>query len=233
MAPPARTCLITGANRGIGLELARQSAAAGAKVIATCRDPANAEALQELAKKPGSTLEIYRLDVGLAESVGALSRQLGDTPIDMLINNAGIMGADPQTSLTMDFDTMGDVLNVNLIGALRVTQAFMTNVEAAKGKIAVISSMMAQYDFTGTSKLAYCVSKTAATRAFNMLAGDIRSKGVTICILSPGWVKTDMGGVGAPVTAETSARGLLQQIDKWALKDSGDFRNFEGRELAW
>ncbi|MCC2099017.1 MAG: SDR family NAD(P)-dependent oxidoreductase, partial [Hyphomicrobiales bacterium] len=150
-----------------------------------------------------------------------------------LINNAGVMGADPQTPTTMNFDVLADVMNVNLFGALRVSQALLENVAAAKGKVAVISSMMAQYEFGGTNKLAYCVSKTAVTRAFHLLANEVRGQGVTVCILSPGWVQTDMGSAAAPLTAQQSAAGLLKQIGGWQLKDSGAFRNYEGREMAW
>ena len=227
------TCLITGANRGIGLELARQCAANGLQVLATCRDPHHANALQALARDAAGRVTVLPLDVASGQSAADLKLALGAAPIDLLINNAGIMGPDPQTPLAMDFDGFADVLNVNLLGALRVTQALVDNVAAAKGKVAVVSSMMAQYDFGGTDKLAYCVSKTAVTRAFHMLASDVRGRGITVCILSPGWVKTDMGGQSAPVTAEASAAGLLKQIGGWQLKDSGAFRNYEGRDMAW
>ena len=227
------TCLITGANRGIGLELARQCAANGLQVLATCRDSDHATALQALAQDSEDRVTVLPLDVASGQSVAELKLALGAAPIDLLINNAGIMGPDPQTPLAMDFDGFADVLNVNLLGVLRVTQALVDNVAAAKGKVAVISSMMAQYEFGGTNKLAYCVSKTAVTRAFHMLASDVRGQGVTVCILSPGWVKTDMGGQSAPVTVEASARGLLQQIDGWTLKDSGAFRNYAGGEMEW
>lgn len=227
------TTLITGANRGIGLELARQSAAAGAHVIATCRDSGAAKDLVALAAGAGGKVEVVALDVASADSVAALKAGLGNRPIDVLINNAGIMGGDPQAAGHMDFDVLQETLNVNLFGPMRVTQSLMDNLAAAKGKAAVISSMMAQYDFGGTNKTAYCVSKTAVTRAFTMLASEVRGKGVTICILSPGWVKTDMGGSSAPLTATASAKGLLQQIGGWSLRDSGAFRDYEGREMPW
>jgi NAD(P)-dependent dehydrogenase (short-subunit alcohol dehydrogenase family) len=227
------TCLITGANRGIGLELARQCAAGGMQVLATCRDPDHATALQALAQDSEGRVAVLPLDVASGQSVAELKLALGAAPIDLLINNAGVMGPDPQTPLAMDFDGFADVLNVNLLGALRVTQALVDNVAAAKGKISVISSMMAQYDFGGTSKLAYCVSKTAVTRAFHMLASDVRGRGITVCILSPGWVQTDMGSAAAPLTAQQSAAGLLKQIGGWQLKDSGAFRNYAGGEMEW
>jgi NAD(P)-dependent dehydrogenase (short-subunit alcohol dehydrogenase family) len=225
--------VITGANRGIGLELARQATARGDEVIAACRDPGSATELQELAAKSGSKVRVVQCDVASAASVTAFKKAIGNMPVDVLINNAGIMGADPQNPLAMDFDVLSTVMDVNLHGPLRVTQALADNVSSAKGKIAVISSMMGQYNFGGTNKLAYCVSKTAVTRAFHMLASDVRNKGVTVAILSPGWVKTDMGGSSAPVRADVCARGLLQQIAQWKLADSGAFRDFEGRELEW
>lgn len=233
MANAQPACLITGANRGIGLELARQAAGRGYRVFATCRDPARAQALAAAAGESGGAIDILACDVTDAASVAALKRSLGDTPLAMLINNAGIMGADPQSATTMDFDTLTDVLDVNVTGVLRVTQALLPNVAAARGKVAVISSTMAQFGYASSSRLAYCISKTAITRAFTMLASDVKRDGVTVAILSPGWVKTDMGGASAPLSAGQSARGLLDQIEAWSLQDSGTFRDHAGNAMDW
>ncbi len=227
------TILVTGANRGIGLELVRQGAASGAMVVATCRDPDKAPALQALAAGANGKVRVEACDVASAASVAALKQTLGSEPLDVLINNAGIMGADPQTAADMNFDVLSQVLEVNLHGALRVTQALLDNVAATEGKIAVISSMMAQYQWGSPGKTAYCVSKTAVSRAFNLLASELRPSRITVAILSPGWVSSDMGGASAPVTPERCAKGLLKQIGGWTLKDSGAFRDFEGRALEW
>ena len=227
------TFLITGSNRGIGLELARQAAASGAKVYAACRDPGTADALQKSAAESDGRIEIVALEVTSQKSVTAAQASIGTQNIDVLINNAGVMGGDPQSPARMDLDVLADTINVNLIGALRVTNAFADNVAGAKGKVAVISSMMAQFQFSGTDKAAYCVSKTAVNRMFHLLAQDLKPKGVTVAILSPGWVATDMGGASAPLKASQSAQGLLQQIEGWPLAKSGTFGNYAGNAMEW
>lgn len=227
------TYLITGSNRGIGLELARQAAASGAKVFAACRDPGTANALQKSVAASGGNIECIALEVTSQNSVDAARDSIGTQSIDVLINNAGIMGDDPQSPENMNLDVLAETINVNLIGALRVTNAFADNVAAAKGKVAVISSMMAQFGFFGTDKSAYCVSKTAVNRMFHMLAQDLKPKGVAVAILSPGWVATDMGGHSAPLKAIDSAKGLLRQIDGWTLSKSGAFGNYAGNTMEW
>jgi len=227
------TYFITGANRGIGLELTRQAAAAGHYVYAVCRGPGKADDLSKLAAANPDNIEIVPMDVTQANSIATAKARIGTNPIDVLINNAGVMGDDPQSPLDMDFDVLTRVLAVNTIAPLRVTKAFLPNLETAKGKIIVISSMMGSFAYGETSKMAYCTSKTAVNRLFHALAQDLRSKGVTVGILSPGWVRTDMGGPSATLSVETSAKGLLQQIDALDLKTSGAFGNYAGQSLPW
>lgn len=225
--------LITGANRGIGLELSRQAAARGAHVLAACRDPAKAGDLHAVARASDGRIEVVALEVTSQASIAALKQQIGARPLDVLINNAGIMGADPQSPANMDYEIFAQVLAVNTIAPLRVTNAFLANLEAAKGKAVVISSLMGSFTFPETDKIAYCVSKTAVNRVFHALARDVRPRGIAVAILSPGWVRTDMGGASAPLSVEQSAAGLLDQIAGWTMAQSGTFSNFAGVAQSW
>ena len=225
--------MVTGVNRGIGLELVRQLAARGDHVIAACREPARATQLQAIAAQNSGRVDIHALDVTSDASVSALKGAIGSRPIDVLVNNAGVMGNDPQSPLNMDYDEFARVLAVNAISPLRVTNALLDNLESARGKAVVISSMMGSFAFGEAEKTAYCVSKTAANRVFKLLAGELQPRGVSVAIISPGWVRTDMGGPNAALAVEDSVRGLLQQIDGWTLEKSGSFSNYAGQALVW
>ncbi|MBN9083516.1 MAG: hypothetical protein BGP04_14895 [Rhizobiales bacterium 62-17] len=227
------TFLITGANRGIGLELVRQAAADGHHVLAACRGPGRAKELKALEARDDCDVEVVPMDVAEANSIGTAKTHIGTKPIHVLINNAGIMGDDPQSPLDMNFDVLTKVLAVNTVAPLRVTKAFLPNLEATKGKVIVISSGMGSFGYEETSKMAYCTSKTAVNRLFHGLASALRPKGVAVGIYSPGWVRTAMGGPGATLSVEESARGLLQQIEKLDLARSGSFSNYAGRQLNW
>ncbi len=227
------TYLITGANRGIGLELARQAAARGARVFATCRDPAHAEELQNAAAASDGKIEIFELEVTSDDSLTALKTRIGSQPIDVLINNAGIMGKDPQNPVNMNFAELEHVLAVNSVAPLRVTLAFLANVEAAKGKIAVLSSIMGTFGYNDSSKLAYCVSKTALNGIFRHLARELKKCHVSVVLLHPGWVRTDMGGSSATISPEESARGLLGEIDACTLEKTGRLMSFQRGEMTW
>lgn len=225
--------LITGANRGIGLELSRQAAARGAHVFAACRDPGAAMELHATAAACAGRIEVVALEVTSPASIAALKAQIGARPLDVLINNAGIMGADPQSPTDMDYDAFAQVLAVNTIAPLRITNAFLPNLEAAKGKAVVISSLMGSFTFPETDKIAYCTSKTAVNRVFHALAKDVRTRGIAVAILSPGWVRTDMGGPNAALPVEDSVSGLLDQIAGWSMEKSGKFGNFAGATQSW
>src|SRR4051794_19453776 len=153
------TFLITGANRGIGLELARQASTRGDHVIATARDPSKATALNELTADTGRHIEVAPLEVTDSASISALARALAGRPIDVLVNNAGIMGPKRQSSLDMDFEGFERTLAVNTIAPLRITQALLPNIRAAKGRIVAISSRMAIFADRASSQIAHRTSK--------------------------------------------------------------------------
>ncbi len=225
--------LITGANRGIGLELARQAAAAGGHVFACVRNPSAASDLQSLADKSDGRVRIIKMDVGDEDSIKGAAAQMKDEPIGTLINNAGIMGTR-QTPLQMSAKEFADVMRVNVLGPTLVTTAFLPNLRAANGaKVAVISSLMGSFSYETTSYIAYSTSKTAVNRVFNAFARELASDGVHVAILSPGWVRTDMGGPNATLSVEDSARGLLHEIARTDATLSGKFRDYAGNKVSW
>ncbi|HZV56104.1 MAG TPA: SDR family oxidoreductase [Sphingobium sp.] len=225
------TILITGANRGIGLELARQYAAAGDTVI---------RAMRGADKADGALGEALPLDVTSDTSVAALAQALTGRPIDLLINNAGVIGPDMarQTGFEMDFAGFLSTLDVNTLGPLRVTQALLPNLRAARGaKVAVVSSRMGQFDsgdFGGPSGfVAYRASKAAVNKVFQCLAADLRGEGIAVAMLHPGYVRTDMGGAGADIEPADSARGIRAVLAGLDLASTGRFMAYDGTALAW
>lgn len=225
--------LITGANRGIGLQLVRQAAATGETIYAGARKPDEAHALAELAKLSGGRVRIIQLDVRDEESIAAAAKSLDGEPIGTLINNAGIMGSR-NTALHMDPAEFMDIMRVNVLGPVLVTRAFLPNLRAARGaKVAVISSLMGSFSYETTSYIAYSTSKSAVNRMFNSLARELAGDGIGVAILSPGWVRTDMGGPNATLSVEESARGLLREIARTDAPLSGKFRDYAGGKITW
>ncbi len=224
------TILITGANRGIGRELARQYAAEGHEIIRTMRGGHEPDDL------PGTVL---RLEVTDAQSVADMAAALKNRTIDLIINNAGVIGPDMarQTSLDMDFDGFLRTLEINTLGPLRVTQALLPNLRAAgNARIAVISSRMGQLDgtFGGPSGfVAYRASKTAVNKVFQCLAADLKGEGIAVAMLHPGYVRTDMGGPGADIDVADSAAGIRKVLAGLDLANTGCFVAYDGTPLAW
>ena len=228
------TFLITGCNRGIGLELARQTAARGDHVIATCRDPAAAAHLQALAGAHPALVTLLALDVADPASIAAVATTIGARKIDVLINNAGIIGPARQSTLDMDFDGFALTLMVNTLAPLRIAQAFLPNLrEGAGGKIATITSGMGSMSYAKSDRIAYRAAKAAVNKVMQGLASDAKPLGVAVLLLHPGWVRTDMGGAGASISASDSAAGILAQIDALTLARSGMFLDHAGKTMPW
>lgn len=224
--------LVTGANRGIGLALVKGYAGRRDKVFAAVRDTSDREDLEKLAASAPRWVEIITIDVSDPAAIGRARRQLESEPIDILINNAGIGGPDRQTATEMDFEGLAETLDVNAIAPLRIANAFLPNVRAAKGKIITISSQMGA-NGASSSHLAYRVSKQAVNRLMRGLATELKSQGIPVVIIHPGWVKTEMGGEGAQLTPGESATQLIRLIDKIDLASTGRFLAWNGKELAW
>jgi NAD(P)-dependent dehydrogenase (short-subunit alcohol dehydrogenase family) len=224
------TVLITGSNRGVGLEFARQYADAGWRVIATCRDLDLARALKAL----DGDVRRHVLDVTDDGQIAALARTVGGEPIDILINNAGIGGPH---------DTFGDsdaaawlkVLRVNSIAPLHMAERFVANIERSQRKLIVnITSKMGSIgENAGGGSYAYRTSKAALNMVTRTMANDLRSRGIIVIAVSPGWVKTDMGGVNALITAGESVGEMRAKFDTLTLADSGHFFSYDGRSVQW
>lgn len=224
------TLLITGANRGIGLEFVKQYAADGWDIIAYCRDPKEAKELQAIKGK----VTVEALDVTDYAAVDTLAQKYAERAIDLLINNAGIYGTRNPALSIGDPDVYLKVLQVNSVAPMKVALAFLPALKRAKqAKIATISSRMGSVGLGTGGSYVYRASKAAINAAMHNLAIDLKNDGITCIVLHPGWVKTDMGGAGADITAETSVTGLRQTIAHAELDDTGKFFNYDGSEIPW
>jgi len=226
--------LITGANKGIGLELTRIYAGNGDTVIACCRKPSEATALKELAAD--KDIEIHEVQIGEDKSVAALATKLAGRPIDLLINNAGMQGPAPekQSALHMDFDGWAEVLNINTLAPVRVMHALFDHLKLADApKVVSITSQMGALDLDMRFAYAYCTSKAALNKFMKMAALDLAKEKIEVCVIHPGWVKTDMGGAGADITAVESAEGIVNVINGMNAENSGSFWKWNGEVHAW
>jgi NAD(P)-dependent dehydrogenase (short-subunit alcohol dehydrogenase family) len=213
--------LITGANRGIGLEFARQYAADGWTVIAAARNPDAADELKRLG------VEILPLDAADPASIGALAGRLCGRTIDVLIANAGVLprGLDAQGWLN-GFAT-------NCIGPTLLAKGLKANMAAGGKMIAITSRMGSIADNDSGGAIAYRSTKAALNAAWRSLSIDWRGDDVTLAMLHPGWVQTDMGGPGATIEPETSVSGMRKTIAGLSRDRSGSFLNHDGQELPW
>ena len=225
--------LITGANRGIGLALVKAYVGRRDRVIAAVRRTSDRAELDAFAEANPKWVEVIEMDVADAADIGRARRKLEAEPIDVLVNNAGISGPDHQTATDMDYDGLADALAVNAIAPLRIANAFLPNVKAAKGKISTLSSQMGSMQSASSDSLAYRVSKAAVNKLMRGLATELKPQGIPVFILHPGWVKTDMGGDSAPLAPEESATLMQKLIDKLDLTSTGRFLAWNGKELAW
>ena len=218
------TAVVTGSNRGIGLELCRLLQQRGDGVIALCR-----EASEEL--KQLSVRVEEGIDVGDDGVVATLSERLAGVKVDLLINNAGILTRE--TLEDLDFGRIRRQLEVNSLGPLRVTKALLGNL--GKGsKVAIVTSRMGSIaDNTSGSRYGYRMSKAAVNMAGVSLAHDLRERGVAVVILHPGFVRTEMTGNQGLVDAPESASGLLARIDSLSVETSGQFLHMNGEPLPW
>ncbi|HEY6820796.1 MAG TPA: SDR family oxidoreductase [Burkholderiales bacterium] len=220
------TVLVTGAGRGLGLELSRQYAADGWNVIGTVRKPS-----AELAKTGARVLQ---LDVSNFKAVENLSTQLGRTSLDVLFCNAGIIGARGAALGSFDFPDWESIFRVNVLGVAAVIQALAPNVAASeKRTIALMSSRLGSISEASGMTLPYSTSKAALNMLAKGLAATLAPRGIVVVALSPGWVRTDMGGAGAPLAPETSVTGLRKVLGSLTPEDSGAFFSHDGSRIPW
>jgi len=227
--------LITGANRGIGLEFARQYATDGWRVYACCRDPENAHDLQALKKSPGLNVSLHDMDIDDHAAIDAVAAELAGEEIDILINNAGVSGNRAAGIGTMDYQSLTDTLHTNALGPMKVTEAFAENVADSYLKLVVmVSSRMGSVaDTTSGGSLIYRTSKAALNMIMKCLALELKLKGLTLVAVHPGWVRTDMGGDAATLTAAESVAAMRTLFYQLRITDSGKFYNYDGLELPW
>lgn len=222
------TVLITGAGRGLGLELARQYAAARWSVLGTVRNEVSRKALAALGARA------FLLDVTDFNAVKQLGEQLRGEAIDLLLCNAGISGRRGMALGSFDYEEWDRVLRVNLLGAAATIEALVENVAASEKKIiAVMSSRMGSISLTGGATIPYSSSKAALNLLAKALSAQLSSRGITLVALHPGWVKTDMGGAGAPLSPEESVRGLRQVLGGLRPEHAGSFLAHDGAVIPW
>ncbi len=230
----AGTILLTGANRGIGLELVRQFAADDWHVIACCRNPDAAIELRTLAEhKPA--IEIHALDVTDYTRMAALGRELQGRPIDILLSNAGIFGSKRAAFGTIDPGEWREVLEVNTIAPLMLVQTFVEQVAASRRKlVAVISSKVGSIaDNRSGGVYAYRSSKTAVNQVVKSLSIDLAERGISVISLHPGWVRTEMGGPNAEIASDESVSGMKRILQSAGLAQSGQFIEYTGDPIPW
>jgi NAD(P)-dependent dehydrogenase (short-subunit alcohol dehydrogenase family) len=223
------TTLITGANRGLGLEFARAAAERGDRVIATVREPGKAPAeVKKLAA------EVHTLDVSDPAALEGFATKLKATPIDILVNNAGVMGQDPKAG-TLSFAEFQRVFNTNVFGACVLAQMLLPALRLGEKKqIFNISSMLGSIkSATPGFSSAYNMSKAALNMFSARLAKDLAKEGFTVVSFCPGWNKTDMGGPNAPLDPAQSVRKLLATGQTFTTKDSGTFRTIDGGSIPF
>ena len=229
------TVLVTGANRGLGLEFCHQYAAAEWKVLACCRKPDAARDLRALTEIfPG--ISVHSMDVGNFAEIDALSRALADESIDVLLSNAGVYGDTSHTHFgSIDYRRWLDTFVINTQAPVKLAEAFLPQVARSQGKliVAITSLMGSMGDNSSGGSIMYRSSKAALNAAMKSLSIDLKDRGIGVLMLHPGWVKTDMGGLQAPTSAEDSIAGMRKVIKHFKLAWSGRFVDFRGDELPW
>lgn len=240
------TVLITGANRGIGLAVARQYAVGGSQVIACCREPGKADALNEIAAASGGRVRIMPLEMKDKASIATLKGSLGEEAIDILINNAAIDGSlKPQTAYEIDGENWINCMRVNALGPMLLSQALLNNLKRGRNKklvsiSSVYGSISKEWSRTADAheRYAYRASKAALNNGMCALSRDWGEHGIVVGILDPGWVRTEMGGKGVleasrSISAEESASGIINRIGELTLETSGTFMRFWGEPIPW
>ncbi len=226
------TVAITGAGRGIALELARQHLAAGDRVFALVRDPAKSDKLAALAAGSGGKLTVHAMNVGDNASVKAGAASTGSDHVDVVYNVAGVTGTIPPELESADWAVFDEAIEVMLKGPLRVLHAFLPRMGAGS-KVINITSQLAASTWPYGGFYGYVAAKAGLNRLMRSVAIDLKDRGIVVGLIHPGYVQTDMGGPAADITPEESASGIRKLAADWTLETSGDFRKWNGEEHAW
>ena len=219
------TTLITGCARGIGRALTKALLDRGDRVIGSVRG--------EASSLEHDRLRVISFDVRDPDAIDAAAATI-DEPIDVLVNNAGVMGPTTKSTLEVETGPFADVLDVNVLGPLRVLRAFLPALRKSDApKVVTVSSQMGSMHYPGFDYVAYRTSKAALNKAMQCAAEELATLGIASVVVHPGWVQTDMGGADAEIGPAESARGVIEVIDALTLETSGRFIDYDGRERAW
>ncbi|GAA0400772.1 SDR family oxidoreductase [Cocleimonas flava] len=229
------TLLITGANRGIGLELCKQYVQQGWRVFATCRSPEDAKELNQLVADNKDLLSVHALDVSNEYQMSELQKTLKNVPVDILLNNAGVYGYGATEFGKTQSDAWDEAVEINLLAPMKMMEHFVENVAISDKKIiASISSKMASMeDNTSGGSYAYRATKAALNAVMVSAAHDLKHLDITSLILHPGWVRTDMGGPNGEISVEESATLLRKNLTDCTIADSGCFLDIDGSIIPW
>ncbi len=227
--------LITGANRGIGLEMVKYATQQGWRVFACCRNPHSAENLFNIAKSSSGQVSVHIADMLELSTLQALSYELRNDAIDILINNAGIYGSDKNTFGIVDVDSWQQAFQVNTIAPLKLAEVFFEQLLMGKRKLLVcMSSKMGSMADNGYgSCYIYRSSKAALNSVVKSLSIDLKNKGIISVALHPGWVKTAMGGVNAEITTHECVEKIFNHLSPLTISDSGRFIDIDGSDIPW
>jgi len=227
--------LITGANRGLGLEFTRQYGADGWRVFACCRNPGEANELAEIAANHPNEVCIHEMEVTDPVSVNTVAEALRNEAIDLLISNAGVLSSRNWELGKTDYDSWGETLEVNVLGAARVLESFSDHVaRSERRQMVTISSKLGSIALAkATSNLAYRTSKAAVNMAVKCVADALERRGVICVTVIPGWVQTDMGGANADLTPGESVGNMRRLFKTPGLEHTGRFFNHDGTEHPW
>ena len=234
------TILITGANRGLGLEFTNQYLGAGWRVHACCRQPSSADELNKLAGDHPDLLRVHELDVADFSQIDQLAEELRGEKIDVLLNNAGVFGPkvsegdNRQSFGTVDYNIWFDVFRTNTMAPVKMAEAFVEHVASSDlKKIVVISSVVGSIADTEAGYYAYGTSKAGVSKAFTTLALDVEGRGIGVGVFCPGWVPTQMGGPMGDVDIKDSIAGLRTRIDEIRPGRVPGFRRYNNDALNW
>ena len=234
-----RTVLVTGANRGIGLEFVKQYASDDDQVIAICRNDDYTDELKIISKK--NNILIKLADMSDFQSIDLLQNELSGIPIDIIINNAGVFGPKAQADGDlrqsfghMNYDVWRKLMDINTLAPYKIVESFIENIRLGKDKkVVTISSSIASIEDVSSGVNAYRASKCAVNMVMASLAMELKDQGIKFALLCPGWVNTRMGGEKAPISPEVSVDGLRNVIDNLSIEQSGKFYRYNGESIPW
>ena len=228
--------LITGSNRGLGLEWVRQYVEDRWRVYATCRHPPEAGELHEIVRN-SENVTVHRLDITRIDDINALAVELLHEPIDVLVNNAGVyLEKYREIGLQkLNYEDWEYTFRVNTLGTIRVTEGLLDHVAQSEKKlVVVISTHMASIsDITTPGDYYYRSTKTALNATMEGITQELKPRGIGVLMLHPGWVKTRMGGEDAPIIPSESVRGMRALVDRFNAEDSGKFYRYDGEKMPW